>query len=98
MNFSVIPEERLNQIEQDLAEIKTLFKSQVLEHEASKWITKNEARKRLNVCKKTLDNYLKKGTIPFSQFGSKILICCADIETHLRKYYIKRGSSDYSEK
>jgi excisionase family DNA binding protein len=88
MNFIVIPQEKLDLFETSLSEIKNLLQIKQPENDSPKWISKAEACKRLNVCSKTLDSYLKKGIIPFTQFKSKIYIKSSDIENHLEKYYV----------
>ena len=91
MEFIVLPKEKLDLIESSIAEIKNLLQAKQPSQEAPKLITKAEACKRLNVCSKTLESYLKKGIIPFTQFKSKIYIKSLDIDSHLEKYYVKRS-------
>lgn len=92
MNFNVISEESINQLMQEIAEIKNLLVSNANRMDAQKWVSKAEACKTLRVCSKTLDNYLKKGVIPYTQYASKIYIKSSDIEFHLEKNYIKKAS------
>jgi len=91
MEFVVIPKEKLELLESSLHELLALAKHKQPVAESPKWIGKPEACKRLNVCSKTLDTYLKKGTIPFTQFKSKIYIKSSDIEGHLEKYYVTKN-------
>ena len=91
MNLSVIPEETLNQLINDISEIKGLINSKMLESNPEKWLNKKEAKQKLNVCLKTLDNYLKKGIIPHTQFGAKIYIKQSDIDEHLERHYVKKN-------
>ena len=91
MNFTLIPNEKLDFLETSIQEIKDLLGQKKPHEEGPKWISKKEACKRLDVCSKTLDTYLKKGTIPFTQFKSKIYIKASDIESHLEKYYITKN-------
>ncbi len=91
MNFIVIPEEKLEFLESSLSEIKELISQKQTQVEGPKWISKKEASTRLSVCLKTLDTYLLKGTIPFTQFKSKIYIKASDIESHLEKYYVTKN-------
>jgi excisionase family DNA binding protein len=90
MEFAVLPKERIEFIESTLAQIKDLLQIKQPVDESPKWISKAEACKRLNVCSKTLDSYLKKGTIPFTQYKSKIYIKSGDIDSHLEKYYVTK--------
>lgn len=92
MNFSLISDESLNQLLQEIAEIKSLLVSNANQNDLQKWVSKAEACKKLRVCAKTLDNYLKKGVLPYTQYASKIYIKSSDIEMHLEKNYIKKAS------
>ena len=91
MEFVVIPKEKLDLLETSLSEIKDLLTTKQPVNESPKWICKKEASKKLNVCSKTFDSYLKKGTIPFTQFKSKIYVKASDIEAHLEKYYVTKN-------
>jgi len=88
LNLSVIPTATINQLQADMLEIKSLLIRNKEEEEKSKWLTKKEARARLNVCLKTFDTYLSKGVIPYSRFAGKIYIQAKDIEAHLQRNYI----------
>jgi hypothetical protein len=88
-NLTLIPIEKLDNFQAELNEIKSLLKGNKKEELLNKWLSKGEARQRLNVCMKTLDSYLSRGIIPHSRFGGKIYIKAADIEAHLEKHYIK---------
>jgi len=91
MEFAVIPKEKLDLLESSICEIKDLLQIKKPVEESPKWLSKPEACKKLNVCSKTFDSYLKKRIIPFSQFKSKIYIRSSDIEAHLEKYYITKN-------
>ncbi len=90
MEIVMIPKEKLEFFESSLSQILGLLASKQPEIDSPKWISKAEACKRLNVCTKTFDSYLKKGTIPFTQFKSKIYIKSSDIDAHLEKYYVTK--------
>lgn len=90
MELSLISNERLDTFQADLAEIKSLLHQNNKQVELNRWISKQEARIKLNVCQKTLDNYLSKGTIPYSRFAGKIYIKASDIEAHLERNYISK--------
>lgn len=89
MEFIVLPKEKLDTFESYLTEIKQLLQVKPEEKEAPKWLPKKEAAKALNVCSKTLDSYLRKRIIPFSQFKGKVYIKTQDIDKHLEKFYVK---------
>lgn len=88
-NLTLIQSEKVEAIHSELLEIKRLIQQANKEAELETWRTKPEARKRLKVCQKTLDNYLQKGVIPYSRFGGKVYIKEADIQAHLERNYIK---------
>lgn len=90
LSLSVIPTATINQLQADMLEIKNLLFNKNSEEEKNKWLPKQEARKRLDVCQKTLDTYLLKGIIPYSRFAGKIYIKASDIEAHLQKHYISK--------
>ena len=92
MEFKVISQENWNELLQEISDIKNLLKSNASSIDAQKWVSKAEACKKLRVCAKTLDNYLKKGVLPYTQYASKIYIKSSDIEMHLEKNYIKKAS------
>jgi hypothetical protein len=90
MELTLIPTERLDSLQADLNEIKLLVKEKNLQADLNKWHTKKEARLKLAVCMKTLDNYLTKGIIPYSKYAGKIYIKASDIEAHLQRHYISK--------
>ena len=90
MEFIVIPKEKMDLIEASISQIKTLLEWKEPTKEPNQWISKTETCRRLNVCSKTLDSYLKKGVLPFTQFKAKIYIKASDVDLHLEKYYISK--------
>lgn len=89
-NLTLIPTARLDSLQADLAEIKILLHEKSKQAELSKWYSKQEARIKLNVCLKTLDNYLSRGILPYSRFAGKIYIKASDVEAHLERNYISK--------
>jgi hypothetical protein len=87
-NLTLIPTEKLESLQADLDEIKSLLFKQSKQDDFNKWLSKKEARIRLKVCQKTLDNYLSKGIIPYSRFGGKTYIKASDIEAHLERNFV----------
>jgi hypothetical protein len=90
MEMSIIPTEKLDSFQADLTEIKGLLNEKKLQADLNRWFPKKEARTKLDVCMKTLDNYLAKGIIPYSRFAGKVYIKASDIEAHLEKNYITK--------
>ena len=83
-------ESKVSQLFDDLAEIKKAIKNQKEESLVNNWIQSETARKTLGVCRKTWQDYRDKKIIPFSQFGRKIYIKKADLESFMMKNYIKQ--------
>ena len=90
MNFIVMEESKVSQLFDDLAEIKKAIKNQKEESLVNNWIQSETARKTLGVCRKTWQDYRDKKIIPFSQFGRKIYIKKADLESFMMKNYNKQ--------
>ncbi|MBN1234088.1 MAG: helix-turn-helix domain-containing protein [Candidatus Coatesbacteria bacterium] len=90
MEVTIIPTQQFESIHADLKEIKSLLQENNKKVDLNKWLTKKEARLKLKVCMKTLDNYLAKGIMPYSRFGGKIYVKSSDIEAHLERNYISK--------
>ena len=90
MELSLIPTEKLDSLQADIAEIKILLNEKYKQADHNKWLSKQETRIRLKVCQKTLDNYLAKGVLAYSRFSGKIYIKAADVEAHLQRNYISK--------
>ncbi len=88
-NLTLIQSERIDFIQHELLEIKSLLQNSQREKLKNEWLPKTEARKSLNVCLKTFDVYLSKGILPYSRFAGKIYVKASDIQAHLEKHYIK---------
>lgn len=86
--YILIESEKVDSISLKMDKILNLIEGKSKEESLKEWIPKPEARKRLNVCLKTFDNYLKNGIIPYSRFAGKIYIKAGDIEAHLQRNYI----------
>ena len=87
-NLAIIPKESLESLKAEIKEIKSIIQQDKQKELERAWLTKQQAQKVLNVCLKTLDNYLSKGIIPYSRFGAKIYIRASDIQAHLEKHLI----------
>lgn len=73
----------IRQIKLDIQEIKSILGI----NNQQVWLSKKEAAKKLNVCTKTLENYLQKGLIPSAKVKGKIYIKPSDIQSHLERHY-----------
>ena len=83
-------ETKCNEIISMIQEIKDQInegnKQEFIE-EKIKWINKKDAAKMLDVCTKTIDTYMRKGLLPYSQFKSKLYIKPGDIENLINNNY-----------
>jgi len=88
ITLTAISENRLTKLESDIQQIKqAIFKTNE-ESFLSQWLESDEARKQLNVSKKTWQNYRNKKVLPFSQFGRKIYVRRADLEAFMQSNLI----------
>jgi hypothetical protein len=90
MELSLIPTDKLDSLLADIAEIKIILHEKNKQADLDKWLSKPDARVKLKVCQKTLDNYLSKGVLSYSRFAGKIYIKASDIEAHLQRNYISK--------
>jgi excisionase family DNA binding protein len=90
INLTAIPESRLQNIEAAIQEIKAAIFSSKEEEIQSQWLESEEARKQLNVSKKTWQQYRNRKALPFSQFGRKIYVKRSDIEAFLQRNIIHK--------
>jgi hypothetical protein len=56
---------------------------------ADKWMTGEEVMQKLQISKRTLQNYRDNGTLPYSMVVGKIYYCRKDIEDLMRKNYVQ---------
>jgi excisionase family DNA binding protein len=90
IQLTAISESRLQNIEAAIQEIKAAIFSSKEEEIQSQWLESEEARKQLNVSKKTWQQYRNRKALPFSQFGRKIYVKRADIEAFLQRNIIHK--------
>ena len=90
ISLTAIPESRLQNIEAAIQEIKAAIFSSKEEEIQSQWLESEEARKQLNVSKKTWQQYRNRKALPFSQFGRKIYVKRSDIEAFLQRNIIHK--------
>lgn len=89
LNMTVVPEAYLNEMRQELGEMKTILQRKSEEEINSRWIESVKIPKQLGISQKTWQTYRDKRLIPFSQIGSKIYVKRADLEKFLQSHYIE---------
>jgi hypothetical protein len=90
MNFIIIEKEKFEQLETNIKEIRQALSQKNEEDFSASYIESKKIPKLLGICSKTWQNYRDKGIIPFIQFGTKIWVKRADIESFLNKHYINK--------
>jgi hypothetical protein len=86
--YILVEAEKLEFLISKMEELGNLIEMNKREQFMKEWLSKPEAKQRLKVSLKTLDNYLKNGILPYSRFAGKIYIQAKDIEAHLQRNYI----------
>ncbi len=86
--YILVEAEKMEFLISKVKELGNLIEEKQKEQFLKEWLSKQEARQRLKVSLKTLDNYMKNGVIPYSRFAGKIYIQAKDIEAHLQRNYI----------
>lgn len=56
-------------------------------HEPEGYITKEEVAKRLKKTVRTVENWMRKGILPFVKAGRSVLFKWADVEAHLHEHF-----------
>ena len=87
----VLPQDEWEGIKDLLHQVKDTLQTRSENEINNQWVESSEARKMLGVSAKTWQDYRDKRVIPFSQFGRKIYVRRADIESFLQKHYIRAG-------
>lgn len=83
-----LPEQEWADIKSLLQEVKETLRTKTKEEINSEWVESTTARKILGVSTRTWQDYRDKRVIPFSQFGRKIYVRRADIESFMKQHYI----------
>lgn len=84
----VLPKSAWETITDELKELKGLLIKKTDEEVGSQWVESAEARKMLGVSQKTWQTYRDERRIPFSQFGRKIYVRRADLNSFMESHYI----------
>jgi hypothetical protein len=90
--YILIDSDKFDTLYSEIKGIRDLIEGKSKEEYLKKWVPKREAKDELHVCQKTVDNYLKRGVIPYSRYAGKIYIKREDIEAHLNRNYIKTNN------
>ena len=85
----ILPAEDWQKLKEEIEKISSYIYN-YKEKEQSKWLTSEEARKILNVSKRTWQTYRNRRLLPFSQVGKKVLVKKCDLEEFINSKQIKR--------
>lgn len=88
LQMAVVPQNWLDELTEKLKSVKSLLEEKTEEEINSQWVESTVARKLLGVSQKTWQTYRDERRIPFSQFGRKIYVKRADLETFMESHYI----------
>jgi excisionase family DNA binding protein len=88
LQMAVVPQNWLDELTEKLESVKSLLEEKTEEEINSQWVESTVARKLLGVSQKTWQTYRDERRIPFSQFGRKIYVKRADLETFMESHYI----------
>ena len=58
-----------------------------IEQEPEGYITKEEVAKRLKKTVRTVENWQRRGILPFVKAGRSVLFKWADVEAHLQEHF-----------
>ncbi|MDY4942414.1 MAG: helix-turn-helix domain-containing protein [Candidatus Limisoma sp.] len=83
-----LPAQEWADIKSLLKEVKETLQAKTKEEINNEWVESATARKILGVSTRTWQDYRDKRVIPFSQFGRKIYVRRADIESFMKQHYI----------
>lgn len=88
ISMVVLPESAWNNITSEIASLKSILQKKSEEEVNGQWVESSEARRLLGVSQKTWQTYRDSRKIPFSQFGRKIYVKRADLESFLQNHYV----------
>lgn len=88
LSMVVLPEVAWKSITSEIASLKSILQKKSEEEVNGQWVESSEARRLLGVSQKTWQTYRDSRKIPFSQFGRKIYVKRADLESFLQNHYV----------
>lgn len=91
--FIVAQEAQYDELLEKVSRIENLILGQAKVEAEAQWLDSDEARKMLGVSSKTWQSWRDGRLIPFVQFGRKIWVKRADIESFLQSHYVAVGGA-----
>ena len=88
MEVTMLETSVLNEMRQDIKDIKSLFNKPHTQSLSEQWVDIPTACSILHISIRTCAKYRYDGVIPYSQFADKIYFKVADLQTHLEKHYV----------
>lgn len=79
-----------NTIERVTLQLEHLFDKQEPLFDSEHYITDEELSKLLKVHRRTLNDYRKKGILPYIYFGGKVLYKESTVQKVLKEYYLPK--------
>lgn len=89
MNFVMVPRSVWNSLLESINQIKSDIEAIKKSNHSDDLLTSEEARKMLDICPSTWQEYRENKVIPFAQIGRKIYVRRSDIESFIDSHMIK---------
>lgn len=87
----ILPASAIDELASSINEMKDLLLGRAKVEAGEVWVESSEARKMLGISQRTWQSYRDRKVIPFSQFGRKIYVRKADIDTFLSNHSINNN-------
>ena len=84
----VMPQAALEKLEAGINELKTMMQGKAVEDANAMWLESEDARKLLGISPRHWQTLRDRREIPFSQYGRKIYVRRADLESFLQEHMI----------
>ena len=88
LQMAVVPQIWLDNIIIKLEAVETILRKAKEDEVNNQWIESSKAKQLLGVSQKTWQTYRDERRIPFSQFGRKIYVKRADLNSFMEQHYI----------
>lgn len=84
----MMPQAALEEMRAEIRAVKSLIEGKAVEDANAMWIESEEARKMLGISPRHWQTMRDRREIPFSQYGRKIYVRRADLESFLQEHMI----------
>ena len=88
LSIVMLPSSAWESITSEIQELKEILINKNQESDSRIWLSSEEARRMLGVCRKTWQTYRDRRVLPFVQSGRKIYVKKEDVESYLQDHMI----------